>query len=198
LTSESERRPVKAEIKRAVIRVELALRSKHTAQTSGLVLAALLCVSSWASAQTFDPCDLNRDGLINATDMTLAVNMALGTAPCTANVEGPLTCTVLTVQRVFDASQGGSCLTYNSLPGHSATLNWVASTSSNLAGYNIYRGTTSGGPYSRVNTALVLGTTYIDNSVHAGQSYYYVATAVDIMGNESEYSNQATGVIPAP
>jgi hypothetical protein len=178
--------------------VELIVRSKHRALRPGLVLTVLLCLSSWASAQTFDPCDLNRDGLINATDVTLAVDMALGNTPCIANIEGPLTCTVLTVQRVFDASQGGACITYNSLPGHSVTFNWVASISANVTGYNIYRGTTSGGPYSRVNSALVVGTTYIDNSVQAGQTYYYVATTVDIMGKESEYSNQATGVIPAP
>jgi fibronectin type 3 domain-containing protein len=85
------------------------------------------------------------------------------------------------------------------LGGHSVTLNWVASTSQNVAGYNIYRGTTSGGPYgSKMNSSLVSGTTYTDNSVQAGQTYYYVVTTVDISSNESGYSNQATAVIPSP
>ena len=40
------------------------------------------------------PCDLNQDGVVNSADVTLAVNMALGTNTCSANVEGPNTCTV--------------------------------------------------------------------------------------------------------
>ena len=39
-----------------------------------------------------------------------------------------------------------------------------------------------GGPYSKINPALAVGTTYADNSVQGGQSYYYVTTAVDSTG----------------
>jgi len=41
-------------------------------------------------------------------------------------------------------------------------------------------------------------TSYTDNSVQAGQTYYYVVTAVDGSGNESVDSNQAQAVIPTP
>ena len=34
------------------------------------------------------PCDLNQDGVINTADVTLAANMAIGTATCSASVEG--------------------------------------------------------------------------------------------------------------
>jgi hypothetical protein len=81
---------------------------------------------------------------------------------------------------------------------HSAALNWVASTSSRLAGYNIYRSTTSGGPYTKVNSTPISGTHYTDRSVQVGQTYYYVTTSVDFSGNESEYSNQTTAHIPSP
>ena len=37
-----------------------------------------------------------------------------------------------------------------------------------------------------------------DNQVVAGQTYYYVATAVDGSGVESGYSNQVQAVIPKP
>jgi len=78
---------------------------------------------------------------------------------------------------------------------HSATLSWTASTST-VSGYNVYRGSVSGGPYTLVNTSLITVLTFTDSSVVAGQTYFYVATAVDGSGNESVYSNQVTAVIP--
>jgi hypothetical protein len=241
-------------------------------------------------------CDLNADGLVNVLDVNRSVNMTLGMSPCTANVTGPGVCTVVTVQRVVNASlPGGACvmsaasviptglsctpssvnalgtsactgtlsgaapsgglnLTLSSnnanvtVPGsvsvaagvttfgftatvgsittgqtavltasangasptfslsltplgvsHSVTLTWIASTSSNVAGYNVYRGTTSGGPYAtNVNSSLVTGLSYTDTTVLAGQTYYYVLTAVDTSGNESGYSTQTAATIPTP
>ena len=82
-------------------------------------------------------------------------------------------------------------------PQHSVSLAWTASTST-VAGYNVYRGSQSGGPYVAVNSGLDATTSYTDNSVQAGLTYYYVVTAVDGSGNESVYSNQAQAVIPTP
>jgi hypothetical protein len=82
-------------------------------------------------------------------------------------------------------------------PQHSVDLSW-SDTTPNLAGYNIYRGSTSGGPYTKVNTALDGSTAYTDASVAAGQTYYYVTTAVDNSNNESAYSNEVQAVIPTP
>ena len=53
----------------------------------------------------------------------------------------------------------GGCLPTAAKP-HCA-LSWTASTST-VSGYNIYRSTTSGGPYTRVNASLVVGTLYTD------------------------------------
>ena len=80
---------------------------------------------------------------------------------------------------------------------HSATLTWTASTSS-VIGYNVYRGTVSGGPYVLVNSSLVSGTLYVDSTVLSGQTYFYVATAVAAGSTESVDSNQVSGVIPVP
>ncbi len=77
------------------------------------VLAALLSLSFCAWGQ-ISSCDLNGDGVVDSADVALAVNMALGTASCTANIEGPSTCTLVTVQRVTKASQGRGCVVYNS------------------------------------------------------------------------------------
>jgi hypothetical protein len=77
---------------------------------------------------------------------------------------------------------------------HTVDLTWNASTSA--VGYNIYRSTVSGGPYTMINTSLDSTTAYTDSTVVSGQTYYYVATAVNASSEESGYSNQATAVIP--
>ena len=81
---------------------------------------------------------------------------------------------------------------------HSVSLSWSASSSQNVIGYNIYRGTKSGGPYSKINSVLNASTVYTDTSVVDGQTYYYVVTAVNSSNQESTYSNQAQAVIPPP
>lgn len=81
---------------------------------------------------------------------------------------------------------------------HSVTLSWVASTSVGITGYNVYSGTVSGGPYTKLNPSLVTSTTYTDSTVQAGQTYYYVTTAVDSQSVESGDSNQATAAVPSP
>jgi hypothetical protein len=78
---------------------------------------------------------------------------------------------------------------------HTVDLTWNGS--NNAVGYNVYRGTVSGGPYS-VITSLDGTTAYTDNTVASGQTYYYVATAVDSNSNESGYSNQTQAAIPNP
>ncbi|MBZ5614891.1 MAG: choice-of-anchor D domain-containing protein [Acidobacteriia bacterium] len=85
-----------------------------------------------------------------------------------------------------------------SAPQHSVSLSWNPSGSQGVVGYNVYRGNVSGGPYVQVNTSLDANTNYTDNQVVAGQTYYYVATAVDGNGIESGYSNQTQAVIPTP
>ncbi len=73
-------------------------------------------------------------------------------------------------------------------------LSWNAS--ADAAGYNVYRGTVSGGPYTMINASLDGTTAYTDNTVASGQTYYYVTTAVNSQGQESGYSNQTTAVVP--
>lgn len=88
-----------------------------------------------------------------------------------------------------------------SMPGyvpHSASLSWTRSVSPNIAGYNIYRSGTSQGPYLRMNLELVPGAVYVDPSVQAGVQYFYVVTAVNGFGVESDYSNEAAAKAPAP
>jgi centrosomal CEP192-like protein/HYDIN/CFA65/VesB family protein len=82
-------------------------------------------------------------------------------------------------------------------PQHSVSLSWSASTSG-VVGYNVYRGSVTGGPYTKINSVLSASTNYADNSVQAGQTYFYVTTAVNGSGLESGYSNQVKAAIPTP
>lgn len=78
---------------------------------------------------------------------------------------------------------------------HTVALSWSASTST-VSGYNVYRSTTSGSGYVKLNSSLVSGLTYTDSNLLSATTYYYVTTAADGSGNESAYSNQATTAIP--
>lgn len=150
-------------------------------------------------AQGSNACDLAAPyGTVDAADVQAAINMTLGISPCTANISGAGVCTVAVVQRVINAALGGACVTGAGAGPHYATLSWSASGSTNVAGYNIYRSAATGGPYTKMNSSLIAVTTYNDVAVLAGQTFYYVITAVDNNGNESAYSNEAQAVIPTP
>ena len=150
-------------------------------------------------AQAGNACDLNQDGVVNVLDIQLAINMALGSAPCAANVAGAGVCNIAVVQRVTNAVLSGTCSTGASIAGaHGVSLTWTASTSSNVTGYNVYRGTQTSGPYAKLTSSPVAATAFTDLAVQAGQTYYYVATAVDDSNNESAYSGQAQAVVPSP
>ena len=78
---------------------------------------------------------------------------------------------------------------------HSVTLTWTASIST-VAGYNVYRSTVSGGPYTKVNSTVDATTTYVDAAVQSGLAYFYVVTSVDSSGVESVNSNEVSATIP--
>ena len=63
-------------------------------------------------------------------------------------------------------------------------LDWNDNTEPDLAGYNVYRGTTQGGPYGQINASLVTVSSYTDTGVTNGTTYYYVATAENTSAQE--------------
>ena len=96
---------------------------------------------------------------------------------------------------VSGANVSGVNFTAAAVQAHSTTLSWTSSTSA-VSGYNVYRSTVSGGSYTKVNSSLVGGVSYTDSTVQNGTTYFYVTTAVDVSGNESNFSNEAQAVIP--
>jgi len=78
---------------------------------------------------------------------------------------------------------------------YSVALSWTPS-STTYAGFNVYRGTIPGGPYTKVDASMIPGPAYSDTNVVAGQKYFYVATEVDSAGAESPYSSEVSATIP--
>lgn len=96
---------------------------------------------------------------------------------------------------ITGANVSGINFTAATAQSHSATASWTASTSA-VSGYNVYRGTVNGGPYTKLNASLLSTVSFTDASVQNATTYYYVTTAVDAGGNESIFSNQAVAVVP--
>jgi len=69
-------------------------------------------------------------------------------------------------------------------------LYWKKNKEIDLAGYNIYRSTTSGSGYQRINSSLISINKYVDGQLIKDNTYYYVVTAVNTEGGESGYSNE--------
>lgn len=84
---------------------------------------------------------------------------------------------------------------------HQAWLTWVASLSAMGLpgeGYNLYRGSTSGGETSTpINSCLIPDLSYVDATVTAGSTYYYQVTFVDAAGVESAHGSEIVVTIPS-
>jgi hypothetical protein len=88
-------------------------------------------------------------------------------------------------------AQGCNTVTPGSTPtSGAATLNWTASTSSDVASYKVYMGTASG-VYGQTTSVGIVTTSQVQN-LTTGQTYYFSVTAVDSSGNESSHSNEVS------
>jgi hypothetical protein len=97
---------------------------------------------------------------------------------------------------ISNANQTGVNFTATVTQSHTVALSWIASTTTTVTGYNVYRSTTNGSGYVKITSSPVTLLAYTDSTVANGITYYYVTTAVDSGGLESSFSNQATAVIP--
>jgi fibronectin type 3 domain-containing protein len=77
-------------------------------------------------------------------------------------------------------------------------LNWNDNNEPDFNGYNIYRSTTSGSGYVKLNSSLLSSSDYNDTDVSKGTIYYYVVTAVDTAGLESVYSGEISATLSSP
>ena len=79
-------------------------------------------------------------------------------------------------------------------PESSIDLSWSSVTGA--VGYNVYRSTTHGSGYVKINSDPVAGTSYVDENTIPGATYYYVVTSLNSDGVESAYSPEASATEP--
>jgi hypothetical protein len=79
-------------------------------------------------------------------------------------------------------------------PPHAVDLTWNASVDT-ILGYNMYRSSTSGSGYIKINLAIITGLTFTDSGVKGGETWFYVARSATSSA-ESINSNEAKAVIP--
>jgi Abnormal spindle-like microcephaly-assoc'd, ASPM-SPD-2-Hydin len=135
------------------------------------------------------------------------------TTPLTLNAGQSANVTIVFSPKVAGSASGSLTLAGNGAPAltialsgnavaaaaHSVDIAWDASTSANVQGYNVYRGTTSGGPYTKISPTLSgSALSFTDIAPVSGSNYFYIVTSVDSTGLESTASNEVRVAIPTP
>jgi fibronectin type 3 domain-containing protein len=107
--------------------------------------------------------------------------------------------TIVGLAIAFVALSGAALFHSSSTPPHhKVTLRWhppppVKGVS--VVGYNVYRGSKSGGPYTKIASG-VHDPIYRDQDVNSKTVYFYVVTAVGGSGKESGFSNEVAANVP--
>ncbi|HWV45562.1 MAG TPA: fibronectin type III domain-containing protein [Nitrospira sp.] len=150
------------------------------------------------SAQTIA---INANGMWSASDNASWLSLS----PMSGSNNGTITASVNTATAfqgnnatTITVKSGGITrtvnvtLTLNAPSSSSVTLTWNANTESDLAGYRVYRATSSGTYGAPITTIQGNTTSYIATGLQFGTTYFFVVTAFDIAGNESAYSNEVS------
>jgi len=161
-------------IARGLIRDEL--RRRAIAALPAASAAPLASMNTRESALAATATCL-KDDLPGYGDFPVSNDLDVGVVPLLAKLR------FLFADRTPPAAPTG--LAAGQAPGP-VTLTWTDGREPDLAGYAVYRSATSGGPYTLVNTMLLLArATLIDRAAPSGAPSYYVVRAVDSSGNRS-------------
>ena len=97
---------------------------------------------------------------------------------------------------------------FYAIPGNKrVTLVWETSSETGNLGFNLYRADTRGGPYTKINTAIIsskmgtglgAGYTFVDNSVENLSTYYYQLEDVDTSGVRTLHKSENETATPNP
>jgi hypothetical protein len=99
---------------------------------------------------------------------------------------------------IFPPSVPASLQAAFSGPGQRAFIDliWAPVTDVDLAGYNVYRHETGTAALAKMNEEPVKTPAYRDEKVMVGKKYSYSVSAVDVRGNESAKSEEASESVP--
>jgi hypothetical protein len=79
----------------------------------------------------------------------------------------------------------------------SIDLSWAPNTESDVSGYEVFRNEQGAAP-AKINTELVKGPAFRDESVQPGKKYFYSVRALDLRGNAGPMSEETSEIVPAP
>jgi hypothetical protein len=97
-----------------------------------------------------------------------------------------------------DASGSPQTASFTGTGTPDVMLSWSASPTAGVVGYDVYRGTSPGGESSiPLNSTPITGSSYVDENVTAGTTYYYVLTSVGADGVQSARSSETEAKVPA-
>jgi hypothetical protein len=74
-------------------------------------------------------------------------------------------------------------------------LIWAPNTDADLAGYNVFRHEANEEPM-KINSELVKTPAFRDTNVVSGKNYFYSVSSIDVRGNESARSQNASETVP--
>jgi hypothetical protein len=127
----------------------------------------------------------------------------LSGTPSTTNIGTYANISISVSDGAASASLAPFTITVGSGTTGSVTVSWTppttrtdGSTLTNLAGYRIYYGTSSGNYTDMISVTNPGLTTYVVANLMGGATYYFVATAVDANGLESPYTNVGSKTLP--
>lgn len=151
--------------------------------------SAGVAINSITASADFSQANNCAATLAAGASCTIAVTF---TPPTAGSLTGTLTVASSAANGTLTAGLSGTGL-------HWIGLSWTDSDPT-VVGYNVYRGTMSGGPYPTKLTSggTVSTPSYMDSdpALVAGTIYYYVVTAVNSAGVESADSAQAQVTFP--
>lgn len=120
---------------------------------------------------------------LNVEFSPTATGAKSGTLSITSNASTPVTTISLSGSGVAASS-------------HTVQLSWLASSSSGVVGYNVYRANGSDASFAKLNAATIAGLAFADSTVQPGQTYLYEVTTVGSNGIESTPCNPVSASIP--
>jgi hypothetical protein len=105
--------------------------------------------------------------------------------------DGNFNCLVL--RAVGPAAPAG--LTATAVSTSQINLTWNAAT--NAAGYNVQRSAINGGPYAVIATGVTT-TNYTDTGLTGGSTYYYMVSALNLVGGSANSAQAGTTTLSQP
>ena len=157
--------------------------------------------SSGAAPVTVSSATATGNGF-SVSGMTFPVTLNPGQT-ATLNVQfNPASAGAATGQVTVTSNAAGSGKSTVSLTGtgayHKVSLSWNAPSGSTtqIAGYHIYRAASGSSSYQILNPSMNAQTSFTDSSAQSSTTYQYYVTSVDSSGAESVPSNTTTVAVP--